>query len=68
MTFLRAWGLVLTVTAWLVALILGLAAVLSGAAVLLAAVACVSSILLTGRVYVSEMREWRQYGHPRNRR
>jgi hypothetical protein len=61
MTFLRAWGLILIVTVWLCAILLGAAAVL-------ASLACLAPAIAAGKVYVSEMREWREFGHPRNRR
>ena len=61
MTFLRAWGLVMVVTVALVAIIFGAAAPLVLGCVLFPAI-------YAGRVYREEMREWRQHGHPRNRR
>ena len=61
MTFLRAWGLMIVVTVALCALMLG-------AAALLVLVAVFFPAIYTARVYVQEMREWRLYGHPRNRK
>ena len=61
MTFLRAWGLMIVVTVWLCALMLG-------AAALLISLVFLVPVIWTGRIYVQEMREWHRYGHPRNRR
>ena len=61
MTFLRAWGLVIVVTAWLIALLLG-------STLLIATLLCAVPATVAGRLYINEMREWRQHGHPRNRR
>jgi hypothetical protein len=61
-TFLRAWAPILVVTAWLVALIVGLALWLATIP------AVVVGVYVTRRFYIPEMCEWRLYGHPRNRR
>jgi hypothetical protein len=61
MTFLRAWGLIVVVTVWLCAILLGVAA-------LLASLVCLAPAIAAGHAYLQEMREWRRFGHPRNRR
>jgi hypothetical protein len=49
------------VTVWLCAILLGVAA-------LLASLVCLAPAIAAGHAYLQEMREWRRFGHPRNRR